>query len=244
MCSDDILKLHETIDIMISGDDWGSKLRQAIANKATIFTEGEILLMVENRNKKKFPEPEDVPNGENLHKLETLEEGEVEISTPEKIDGKLVLKWKKVAFTPHRRFLEMFGFLYEDKYQFLGKLYFNDEELKNEHDDFVYGFESFNRDHFWENGCDFDDTQLKYNGKFGFNCTPLRPASGSAKIKWEKAGDLDRLIVEGKSTDYGDVCGDLDEMWVIVDFKKKIYAFSHHSAPYFISSEDPFGQNI
>ena len=228
--------------VMISGDKWGNKLRQAMSYDASVYTEGEILLELENRKLADFPEPADVPNGENLSKLEVLEEGEVQIKAPQGIKGKFILKWKKVAFTPHRRFLEMFGFLYEGKYQFLGELYLDDEKLKLEGDDYCYGIESFNRSHFWENGSDFDDTQLKYDGKYGFNCTALKPKTGTIEGKWSKAGNFDRLIKDGTVTSYGDVCWDEDSIWLTIKFKEKIYSFSHHSAPYFISPEDPFAR--
>lgn len=235
------------MDIMISGLKWGNKLRDAIYYKAAIYTEGELLLALEGN--KNFPQEADVPNGANLSKLDVLKEGEAKLNTPSGFDGELVLKWKKVAFKPHMRFLELYGFEFDKKdHQFVGKLYYNGEELQPGALFWTgYGCESWNRHHFWECGSDTHTDQLEYDGKNGFNCTPFDLRRKKIHVNW-KAREQDGQTVwiyetDGESTWYGDVCSDSPNMWLMVDLTRKLYGFNYHTHPYIIREDDPYARN-
>lgn len=229
-----------SIKAIVSGDKWGRKLREAIARRAAVWTEGEVLLALEGR-KGEFPEPADVPNGQNLSALDAIEEGRTVINTPPGVDGELVLEWKKVAFKTHRRFGEIFGlaFLKDPEHAWVGKLSYNGEALTPGGENF-YGPESFNMTHFWENGSDAWSKNLKYDGTHGFNCScfNLRP---KMHINWERQGGswFHDMRLEGAW--FGDVCVMIENEWLRVDFDKKTVAVSHFTGPYVVSEHEPWG---
>ncbi len=229
-------------DFMIAGLEWGTKLRDAIARKVTILTEGEFLLRLEGRNPSDFPETSDVPNGENLSKLPVLETGILKIDCPH---GDLRVEWKKVGFTPHVRFLELHGFEYEGDVQYLGKFFLNNKELKAAEDGTYgfYGIEGWRRAFFWEDGSDFDDSGLHYDGKHGFNVTPLIKASSGGSYTpgdWRLA-NTQGFEVTGRTVYYGDVCNDQTTFWVILTENQTSVQVVMHTSPYIIRESQPYG---
>lgn len=229
-------------DLMISGLEWGSKLRDAISRKVKVITEGEFLLMLEGRAPGNFPEPSDVPNGEVLAKLPVLETGSLKIDCPH---GDLRVDWKKVAFTPHVRFLEMHGFEYEGDVQYLGTFFLNGKELSPAGDGGYgfYGIESWRRAYFWEDGSDFDDHGLQYDGKHGFNITPLIKASAGNSLTpkdWTLSGDQG-FQVRGRTVYYGDVCYDESSFWVLLTNNQTGVQVVMHTAPNIIRESQPYG---
>jgi len=232
-------------DVVIAGEKWGSKLRDGIAAGADVWSEGELMLLLEGRELDEFPEPHEVPNGENLSKLDVLEEGETPIAS--KL-GELVLKWKKVAFTPHRRFLEMYSFIYEGDHQYLGELYLDGEKLgmaKNPLYE-LYGIETWRRGHFWEDGSDFFDEELTYDGKHGFNATPIvKTAAGKTlEPKWnfgEEPGKPGGFSFTTPGRYFGNICWDEGSFWVLIDPVEKTHMVVMHTAPSFIRPDNPYG---
>jgi len=232
-------------DIMISGQKWGSKLRDAIAKGATIWSEGQLLLALDGRDVDEIPSGDGVPNGEFLSGLDVIEEGEIPVKYA---DGDLVLKWKKVAHKPHLRFCEMFGHLYDTDHQYLGKMFLDGEELTAAANELyeLYGIETWRRSHFWEDGSDFHDESLEYDGKHGFNATPLVRREHDIKDpKWDTSGRQGgmskRFEISADSPWFGDVTWDQCNMWVMVDPVRKTYATVMHTAPYIIRPERPYG---
>lgn len=229
-------------DFMVAGLEWGSKLRDAIARKVKVLTEGEFLLMLEGRNPDAFPEAADVPNGENLSKLPVLETGSLKIDCPH---GDLRVDWKKVAFTPHVRFLEMHGFEYEGDVQYLGTFFLNGKELSAAPDGTYgfYGIESWRRAYFWEDGSDFDDSGVQYDGKHGFNVTPLIKASNGksyAPKEWNVSGNQG-FQVRGRTVYYGNVCYDESTLWVVLTNNQTGVQVVMHTSPNIIRESQPYG---
>ncbi|HAA54911.1 MAG TPA: hypothetical protein DCE42_09145 [Myxococcales bacterium] len=225
----------------IAGEKWSQKLREAVARDLPIWSEGEILLQLEGR--KEFPTPEDIPCGENLSKLDAIEEGETKFNTPRGVKGDLVLKWKKVDFKPHRRFGEIYGTnFWNQDFSWVGKLYLNGEELQPDGEEF-YGSETFNLSEFWENGSDFGGGEEKFDGKHGFNCIglPLRP---KAHVNWQQQGEDTkryRFEIDLSGTWYGMITSSHENIWILVDFEKKTFAWTFHMGVYELSYDDPWG---
>lgn len=238
------------MDVMISGYKWGNKLREAIHYGATVYTEGELLLLLEGRTEGQggFPAIEEVPCGETLSKQEALDSGEMSFSMPPGAEGELVLKWKKVAFKAHVRFEELHGFDFGGEHQYVGQLHFNGQPLKPAplFADF-YGSESFCRHIFWECGSDIDDDYLLYDGKHGFNCSWMNLRRKRLHVEWKpdhRGGDETsywRYEVSGKSHYYGDVVSDDVTYWLMVDLNNGRYAFNSHTHPYMINPDNPYG---
>lgn len=229
-------------DIMISGYDFGKKLREAISKGAKVWTEGEFLIRLDGRKPVEFPKDDEVPNGENLSKLDAIEEGELEIGAPG--DRTLVVKWRKVAFEPHPYFVEKYGSGYDSPEQYHGELYLDGEKLTADEEIDFYGAESWRRAYFWEDGSDFDSEMLKYDGAHGFNATPLFVHNWDKKKgKWrEMSGDKHQLEIGASGRYYGDVIWDQDNFNITVDFDTKTYGVTNHTAPNIVNPKDPWGQ--
>lgn len=234
----------KTTDV-ISGDKWSRKLRDAIAHGATVYTEGELLLSLEGR--KDFPQPSDIPHGANLNALPVLEEGQTHFNTPGGGDGELTLRWKKVAFKPHRRFLELHGFEYDGEHQWLGQFHYNGQPLKPTPLFWdIYGAESWHRALFWECGTDFDDQSHVFDGEHGFNCTPLDLRRKRLHVNWtsrtQGGNSFWMLEHRGENHWYGSVCHDEPNLWIMVDLERGLYAVNAFTHPYIIRPDNPYGR--
>lgn len=156
-----------------------------------------------------------------------------------------MLKWDKVAFTPHRRFLELFGFSFAGDVQYVGTLHHDGQRLAPADLFQIYGAESWRRGLFWENGSDFADQRLIYSGEHGFNCTPL-VQRGSSSLKWESlgfgSGSGWRSEFSTGHCWFGDVCHDEAMHWLLVDLEQGQFAWNVHTGPYIVSPDEPYGQ--
>lgn len=236
------------MDYIISGIKWGNKLREAITYKATVISEGELLLMLEGRTEgpEDFPRPEEVPCGETLSEIDAVEQGEMKLSLPEGAEGTLVLKWRKVPFQAHLRFLEKHGREYGGDHQYHGQLFYNGEALKPAalfaH---FYGAESFCRNLFWECGSDFCEDYLIYDGEHGFNCSFMDLRRKRLHVNWSlKEQDGERAYwmykKEGESGWFGSVAHDSPQFWLMVNLEKGLYAYNSHTDPYIIRPDNPY----
>ncbi len=227
-------------DIMISGFDFGSKLREAISKGAKVWSEGEFLLRLDGRDPKDFPKDGEVPNGELLSTLDTIDDGELQLPAPG--DRTLTLKWRKVAFEPHPLFVEKFGSGYDSPEQYHAEAFVDGKQLTCENIDF-HGAEGWRRAYFWEDGSDFDDEVLSYDGAKGVNITPLFVHSWDQKSpNWRENGDIHRLSIQGPSRYYADVIWDQDTFDLAVNFDEGTFSVMNHTAPNIVHPDDPWGQ--
>jgi hypothetical protein len=228
---------------IISGRDWGRKLREGIAKDLTVWTEGEILLALEGRDLDFHKQPENLPLGVNLDAMKSIQRGSTVITTPKGVKGELVLKWKRVPFKISRRFCEEFGMVYANMDNTaVGRLYYNGEELAPDTEEF-YGPETYRMSRFWEDGCDYHDEAIEGDGTHGFNCSAF--TLGSRLVaRWSKNGrdGCYRYEFDCPQTWYGDFCIVIENIWLSVDFERKTYAFTHHMGPYVVAPHDPWGQ--
>jgi len=230
-------------DVVICGDKWGQKLRPAIAAGARVWSEGLFLLHLKGQDD--FPQDDQVPNGKNLSSCDAVEEGETIFNTPGGADGALVLKWKKVHFPVHRRFGEIWGMMFyrASPHLYVRRWYYDDEPLQPDPEQF-YGAESFRCSYFWENGSEAWDEDLVYDGQHGFNCTVLNLKRKKAHVNWARQNDEGdfRFEIDSPVTEYyGEVCSLIESAWVGVNLDKKTFSYNHHTGPYIISEDDPYG---
>ena len=229
-------------ELVLSGMGWDEGIRTAIGRGLEVWTEGELLLHLEGREA--FPLPEDIPCAEHLRQLPVLEAGVTPLSAPPGHTGALLLHWEKVAFSPHLRFLELFGFELAGPHQWRGHLSYDGVPLKPAEGS-VHSFcaERLVRSPAWESGSEIKALrqELQYSGADGFNCTPLIQSRGTLARPWAAAWPSGWKVsnhrgprVFGALTSHTFV----EDYWVDLDAGR--WKVSYFTAESFIKPSEPF----